>query len=70
MEEALRASRRLNCFATGVRILEALEDKVADPKNYVQYQAALRPLVQELGLVEKKEFVPFQTVRDLTRWWY
>jgi cytochrome c oxidase subunit 5a len=51
VEEALRASRRLNCFATGVRVLEALEDKVDDKKVYQQYQSALRPLVEELGLV-------------------
>jgi hypothetical protein len=81
VESSLRAARRLNCFATGVRVLEALEDKVDDKKVYAQYQTALRPLVEELGLVcacmqlinfkvEKKTFGTFHTVRDLARWWY
>lgn len=53
-----------------MRVLEGLENKVADAKVYAEYQSALKPLVEELGLVEAKEFSKFNTVRDPWRWWY
>lgn len=70
VEDALRAARRLNCFATSVRILEALENKIDNPKVFEEYRAALGPLVTELGIPSVKEFGKFETVRDVDRWWY
>lgn len=63
LEEALKASRRLNTFATAVRILEALEEKVYKKEQYQLYLRELQPLLTELGVVEKKglgEFLPFR----------
>ncbi|KAJ3214786.1 Cytochrome c oxidase subunit 6 [Clydaea vesicula] len=70
IEEAIRASRRLNCFATAVRVLDALENKVENRKQYDDYLTHLNPLLTELGVVERKEFGKFETVRDKTKWWY
>jgi cytochrome c oxidase subunit 5a len=68
--EALQATRRLNTFATAVRILEALEDRTESKKQYQQYLDELKPLLNELGVVERKDLGEFHTVRDRARWWY
>jgi cytochrome c oxidase subunit 5a len=68
--EALQATRRLNTFATAVRILEALEDRTESKKQYQQYLDALKPLMNELDVVERKDLGEFHTVRDRARWWY
>lgn len=54
LAEAIKASRRLNSFATAVRVLEALEGKVSTAAQYDQYISVLKPLLNELGVPEKK----------------
>ena len=61
--EALKASRRLNTFATAVRILEALEEKAYKKEQYAQYIKELKPLLEELGVPEKKDLGAFDIVR-------
>ncbi|KAI7863328.1 COX5A-domain-containing protein [Spinellus fusiger] len=50
VESALKAARRVNDFATAVRIFEGLRDKVENDKQYQQYLTELEPLMQELGV--------------------
>ncbi|KAI9481604.1 MAG: peptidase family M41-domain-containing protein [Benjaminiella poitrasii] len=50
IESALRACRRVDDFATGVRIFEGLKDKVENQKQYEQYLSELEPLRKELGI--------------------
>lgn len=66
--DALRASRKMNTFATAVRILEALEGKAHNKGQYDQYIKELKPLLEELGVVEKKDLGAFEFVRE-KRWW-
>ncbi|PVZ99528.1 hypothetical protein BB558_004427 [Smittium angustum] len=54
-EAALRASRRTNDYATGVRVFEALKAKVENPSQYSQYLEALKPVKEELGILTKEE---------------
>ncbi len=63
IEEALKASRRLNAFATAVRTLEALEDKAYKKEQYQQYIRELKPLLTELGIPERKELGEFDIIR-------
>jgi cytochrome c oxidase subunit 5a len=63
LEEAIKASRRLNSFATAVRILESLEEKVYKKEQYQVYLRELQPLLDEYGIVDKKalgEFLPYR----------
>ncbi|KAJ3092376.1 Cytochrome c oxidase subunit 6 [Quaeritorhiza haematococci] len=69
LTEAFRAARRLNTFATSVRILEALENKVESKKQYTEYLKELKPLLEELGVPERKELGEYQFVRE-KKWWY
>lgn len=66
--EALKASRRLNSFATAVRVLEALEEKAYKKDQYTQYIAHLSPLLKELGVPEKKQLGGFAVYRDRNPW--
>jgi cytochrome c oxidase subunit 5a len=50
IEAALLASRRLNCFATGVRVFGALKGKVASEEQYEQYKEHFKPLLEASGL--------------------
>jgi cytochrome c oxidase subunit 5a len=59
----------LNTFPTAVRILEALENKVEKKEQYQQYMNALRPMLDDLGIPEKKDLGKFSVVRD-NKWWY
>ncbi len=68
--DALQASRRLNTFATAVRILEALEGKAENKQQYEKYIQELKPLLSELGVPERKELGEFKAVRDPAKWWY
>ncbi|KAJ1987063.1 Cytochrome c oxidase subunit 6 [Coemansia spiralis] len=54
-EAAMRAARRIDDFATGVRVLEALKIKVDKPSQYEDYLQALKPVMDELGLVTKED---------------
>ncbi|KAJ1736107.1 Cytochrome c oxidase subunit 6 [Coemansia biformis] len=53
-EAALRAARRIDDYATAVRVFEALKIKVDKPSQYQDYLQALKPVMDELG-VETKE---------------
>ncbi|KAJ3398426.1 hypothetical protein HDU80_008910 [Chytriomyces hyalinus] len=66
--EALKAARRMDTFATTVRILEALEHKVHKKEQYQQYLKVLEPLMSELGVVDKHALGDFKAVRQKV-WW-
>lgn len=55
IESALRASRRVNDFATAVRIFEGLKEKVENDGQYKQYLDELAPVREELGVATKEE---------------
>ncbi|KAI8353647.1 cytochrome c oxidase subunit VA-domain-containing protein [Choanephora cucurbitarum] len=55
IEAALKASRRVNDFATAVRVFEGLEAKVENEKQYKDYLAELEPIRKELGIMTKEE---------------
>ncbi|KAJ3040767.1 Cytochrome c oxidase subunit 6 [Rhizophlyctis rosea] len=68
IEDALRAARKHNQFATATRILEALELKADSAKQYQDYLQALKPTIDELGIVEKKQLGTYAKVLDLPFW--
>ncbi|KAJ2307969.1 Cytochrome c oxidase subunit 6 [Coemansia sp. RSA 2705] len=47
-EAALRAARRIDDYATAVRVFEALKIKVDKPSQYEDYLQALKPVMDEL----------------------
>ncbi|CAO3597091.1 unnamed protein product [Absidia cylindrospora] len=49
------ASRRVNDYATAVRVFEGLKEKVENEKQYQQYLEELAPLKNELGVLTKEE---------------
>ncbi|KAM9312784.1 cytochrome c oxidase subunit 5A, mitochondrial [Gastrophryne carolinensis] len=56
LDAALRACRRLNDFATAVRILEAVKDKAGPHKEIYPYVIQeLRPTLDELGISTPEE---------------
>ncbi|ORY98992.1 cytochrome c oxidase subunit VA-domain-containing protein [Syncephalastrum racemosum] len=55
IESALRASRRVNDYATAVRIFEGLKEKVENESQYKQYLDELAPVREELGVATKEE---------------
>ncbi|XP_020669828.1 cytochrome c oxidase subunit 5A, mitochondrial isoform X2 [Pogona vitticeps] len=56
IEAALRACRRLNDFATTVRLLEAVKDKAGPHKDIYPYVLQeLRPVINELGISTPEE---------------
>ncbi|KAI8900893.1 cytochrome c oxidase, subunit VA/VI, partial [Globomyces pollinis-pini] len=59
ISEALKASRRLNTFATAVRIIEALEEKAYKKEQFQAYLKELKPLLDEYGVPTKSELGPF-----------
>ncbi|KAL2914418.1 Cytochrome c oxidase subunit 6 [Polyrhizophydium stewartii] len=64
ISEALKASRRLNTFATAVRILEGLQEKAYKAEQYQAYIRELKPILDEYGIPEKKDLGAFEVVRD------
>ena len=50
VESALRASRRVNDYATAVRVLEGIKEKVENKAQYQAYLDELKPVREELGL--------------------
>ena len=64
LAEAIRASRRLNTFATAVRILEGLENKVYKKEQYSAYLTELKPLLEELGIPQRSDLGDFKIIRD------
>ncbi|KAG0874225.1 hypothetical protein G6F15_010660 [Rhizopus arrhizus] len=61
IESALKASRRVNDFATAVRVFEGLKDKVENEGQYKQYLEELAPIRQELGVLTKEELMCYDT---------
>lgn len=57
VEAAVRAARRVNDYATAVRVFEGIKEKVENKQQYEAYVAELKPLREELG-----EFRPFQKI--------
>ncbi|KAM0335747.1 hypothetical protein ACHAQA_000797 [Verticillium albo-atrum] len=57
---ALKAARRVNDFATAVRVFEGVKAKVENKGQYEQYLAELKPLREELGLTLKEDIYPEQ----------
>lgn len=55
VQEALRASRRVNDFATSVRIFEGIKQKVENKNQYAAYLEELKPIREELGITLKEE---------------
>ncbi|KAG0164805.1 Cytochrome c oxidase subunit 6 [Apophysomyces sp. BC1034] len=55
VESALKASRRVNDYATAVRIFEGLKDKVENESQYKQYLEELEPIRKELGVQTREE---------------
>lgn len=49
IEAALRASRKVNDYATAVRILEGVKAKVENKGQYEAYINDLKPVIEELG---------------------
>jgi len=52
---ALKASRRVNDYATAVRVFEGLKVKAGSDALYKQYLDELAPLKTELGVQTKEE---------------
>jgi len=52
---ALKASRRVNDYATAVRIFEGVKFKTGSDSLYKQYMEELAPLKAELGLDTKED---------------
>ncbi len=52
---ALKASRRVNDYATAVRVFEGLKVKAGSDALYKQYLDELAPLKAELGVQTKEE---------------
>ncbi|KAI9101932.1 cytochrome c oxidase, subunit VA/VI [Phlyctochytrium arcticum] len=62
--DALKAARKLNTFATAVRIMEALDGKCHSADQYSKYMDSLKPLLEELGVGELKALGDFDFVRE------
>lgn len=46
---AVQAARRVNCYATAVRVFEGVKEKVENKQQYQAYVDELKPLREELG---------------------
>ncbi|KAF8131502.1 COX5A, subunit VA of cytochrome c oxidase [Boletus edulis] len=55
IEAAVRAARRVNDYATAVRIFEGIKEKVENKQQYQAYMDELKPLREELGVETKEE---------------
>ncbi|KEZ39962.1 hypothetical protein SAPIO_CDS8935 [Scedosporium apiospermum] len=55
---ALNAARRVNDFATAVRVFEAIKAKVETPEQYKQYLDELKSLREEFGIELKEDLYP------------
>ena len=49
VEAAVRAARRVNDYATAVRVFEGIKEKVENKQQYQAYLEELKPLREELG---------------------
>ncbi|OWB51204.1 hypothetical protein B5S33_g3336 [[Candida] boidinii] len=55
IERALRACRRVNDYATAVRVFEGLKHKVENKEQYQAYLEELKDVREELGIDLKEE---------------
>lgn len=58
VESALRASRRVNDYATAVRIFEGVKEKVENKAQYQAYLDELKPVREELGAFISRRVSP------------
>ncbi|ODV93912.1 hypothetical protein PACTADRAFT_51660 [Pachysolen tannophilus NRRL Y-2460] len=58
IEKALRACRRVNDYATAVRVFEGLKHKVENSEQYEAYLEELKDVREELGVDLKEELFP------------
>ncbi|WVF72095.1 hypothetical protein IAT40_006907 [Kwoniella sp. CBS 6097] len=52
---ALKASRKVNDYATAVRILEGVKEKVENKGQYQAYLDELKPTIEELGITTSEQ---------------
>lgn len=52
IEAAVKAARRVNDYSTAVRIFEGVSEKVENKAQYEAYLEELKPLREELGMLE------------------
>ncbi|GME91379.1 unnamed protein product [Ambrosiozyma monospora] len=57
IERALRACRRVNDYATAVRVFEGLKYKVENKEQYQAYLDELKDVREELGIDLKEELI-------------
>ena len=50
VEAAVRAARRVNDYATAVRVFDGIKEKVENKQQYQAYLDELKPLRDELGV--------------------
>ncbi|KAJ8501883.1 hypothetical protein ONZ45_g11979 [Pleurotus djamor] len=55
IEAAVRAARRVDDYATAVRVFEGVKEKVENKEQYKAYLDELKPLREELGIATKEE---------------
>ncbi|KAI0829026.1 COX5A-domain-containing protein [Trametes gibbosa] len=55
VEAAVRAARRVNDYATAVRVFEGIKEKVENKQQYQAYLDELKPLREELGINVREE---------------
>ncbi|WWC89908.1 uncharacterized protein L201_004837 [Kwoniella dendrophila CBS 6074] len=55
IDAALRASRKVNDYATAVRILEGVKEKVENKNQYQAYLDELKPTIEELGITTSEQ---------------
>lgn len=53
VEAAVRAARRVNDYATAIRIFEGVKEKVESKQQYESYLQELKPLRDELGMLTR-----------------
>jgi len=55
VEAAVRAARRVNDYATAVRVFEGIREKVENKQQYQAYLEELKGIREELGIATKEE---------------
>ncbi|KAJ7636130.1 COX5A-domain-containing protein [Mycena polygramma] len=58
IEAAVRASRRVDDFATAVRVFNGVKVKVENKKQYQEYLEELKGVREELGITLEEELYP------------
>lgn len=59
VDAAVRAARRVNDYATAVRVFEGIKEKVENKSQYEAYVQELKPLREELGMFSFSCFYAF-----------